>query len=51
MSKRIKDPERVDPSPKEADLEDLTSEWTDENCEIEGRKPTLGELEGDLGEN
>jgi hypothetical protein len=38
------------PRPDEPDLEDLTAEDEEENREIEGRTPDLGEIEEDPSE-
>jgi len=51
MSKAAKAPDKVDPRPGEGKLEDLPEEWSEEDREIEGRKPDLGEIEEDISEN
>jgi len=48
MSPKDKKPDKEESSPK--DLEDLPAEWAEEDREIEGRKPDLGETEEDTSE-
>jgi hypothetical protein len=48
MSPTDKKPDKEEKSPKS--LEDLPSEWAEEDREIEGRKPDLGEIEEDTSE-
>jgi hypothetical protein len=48
MSPTNKKTGKKDESPEE--LEDLPSEWAEEDQEIEGRKPDLGETEEDTSE-
>jgi hypothetical protein len=50
MSRPKKEPDTVDPLPDEGKLEDLASEWTGEDREMEDRKPDLGEIEEDPSE-
>jgi hypothetical protein len=50
MSKHEKDPDKVNPKPGEGKLEDLPSEWAEEDRELERRKPDLGEVEEDPSE-
>jgi hypothetical protein len=48
MSPKDKKPDTEKDSPD--NLEDLPTEWAEENREIEGRKPDLGETEEDTSE-
>jgi hypothetical protein len=48
MSPKDKKPDKEKDSSQ--DLEDLPSEWAEEDREIEGRKPDLGETEEDTSE-
>lgn len=41
---------REHPQPDESELEDLPTEWSDEDVESEGREPNLGELDDDPDE-
>jgi len=55
---RTKAPDKVESQPKvsgfprskESKLEDLPSEWVQEDCELENRKPDLGEDDKDPSE-
>jgi hypothetical protein len=48
MSPRDKKPDKEKDPPEK--LEDLPSEWAEEDREIEDRKPDLGETEEDTSE-
>jgi hypothetical protein len=48
MSPKDKKPDKEEDSAE--NLEDLPSEWAEEDREIEGRKPDLGETEEDTSE-
>jgi hypothetical protein len=48
MSPKDKKTSKNDDSPEE--LEDLPSEWAEEDREMEDRKPDLGEIEEDTSE-
>lgn len=50
MSYPEKDPGKVTPLPDEPKLEDLPAEYEEENREMEGRTPDLGETEEDPSE-
>lgn len=45
-----RDKDRVDKDDSEDPLENQPLEWADEDREIEGRKPDLGETEEDTSE-
>jgi hypothetical protein len=58
MSKRNKSTELVEgertepgyPRPDESNLEDLPTEWSEEDVELENRAPNLGEMDEDPDE-
>jgi hypothetical protein len=51
-SKESKDPAKVNKAPGKEDIvpDDYLSEWSEEDREIEDRKPDLGEIEEDTSE-